>query len=110
MPIDQITIHHSYSTTGPGGSFVVRLGWIRTDTSAKQWDVSIWRQEIIRTAFSWLPWVRPKLEHTLVRRETQKRRLVNARESYELAKADADRMAAGKEHEPCEQLQFSSQQ
>ena len=90
---DSITIHHSYSTTGPGGSFVVTLGWIRDRQSAKQWEVSIWSQEIIRTAWSWLPWVRPKLKHTLIRREAQKRRLVTARESYELAKIDADRMA-----------------
>ncbi len=93
MPIDQITIHHSYSTTGPGGSFVVRLGWIRDRKSAKRWDVSIWRQEIIRSLWSWLPWIRPQLEHTLVRRETQKRRLINAREVYELAKLEADRLA-----------------
>jgi len=90
---DNITIHHSYSTTGPGGSYLVVLGWIRNRASAKQWDVSLWRQEIIPSRWSWLPWVRPQLKHTLVRREAQKRRLVTARESYELVKADADRMA-----------------
>jgi len=97
-----ITIHHSYSTTGSGGSFVVQLGWLRSGASAKQWEVSIWRQEIVRTAFSWLPWVRPRLKHTLVRRDAAKRRLVTAREAYELAKADADRMATGKVEGTCE--------
>jgi len=100
---DSITIHHSYSTTGPGGSFVVNLGWIRAGTSAKQWEVSIWSQEIVKTAWSWLPWVRPQLKHTLIRRDAAKRRLVTARQSFELAKADADRMAAGKDQETCEQ-------
>ncbi len=42
--------------------------------------------------------------------ETQKRRLVNARGSYELAKADADRLAAGKDQETCQQSESSSQQ
>jgi hypothetical protein len=93
--VKQITIHRTYSVTGPGGSFLVVLGWTKDTVSSKRWEVSIWRQDLRKTRLSWLPFVRPRLIHTLVTRELNIRRLVYAREAFEPAQLTAEQMARG---------------